>query len=300
MNRLLLIAALIICLFSCSEDKIEVSYKDATIPFVPASDDHSEEAEIRRTFFNNHGTYLLFSDTLQHIALGKDINGDVQYFTERLDISYEVGTTGSSYSNFSFSSIPSLERKKVAVEYLESYITPHFTGKVAPFSWFMADKITRVHTLTYAVSNPYAAIGQRATAIASNLLPKLSDAQKVQYTRMVINEIIGQIAYNHSDSFSDFFSVSRSKYNGSFPSPETNAENTALLAEQGFICRGTNEWNNETNGAYPNRELDIKAYARLVAAYSLDELRTKYADYPLVIQKCEIAYETLTSLGYRR
>ena len=66
-----------ICLISCeSEDALEPDYKNPSDYFQPAADDNSEEAQLRRKFFADHGSYLLFNDTLQNVYLGKDINGE--------------------------------------------------------------------------------------------------------------------------------------------------------------------------------------------------------------------------------
>lgn len=296
MKKIFIILTAVLCLQSCSEKAIDVSFKDVTVPFVPAADDHSEEAEMRRTFYVEHGSYLLFNDTLQHTALGKDANGNMQYFTELLDITYEVGATSTTNNKYSFTIIPTVERKKQAVEFLEGYILTHITGKLKPFSWFLADKITRDFTGT--ISTPYAVAGQRAIIIATNVLPKLTNAQKVQYTRQIMNSIIGKLASDNTAAFDEFVTVSSAYYGGTFSEPSTNAENADILAKAGFVCKGQ-EFNVDKNGLYPTKDLDIQAYARMIAANTRETILTKYADYPLVLKKYEMAYDILTSLGYK-
>lgn len=285
------------CLCSCSEDDILADYKDVTEPFRPTDDDHSEEAELRRSFFAEHGSYLLFNDTLQHRALGYDANGEMQYFTELIDITYVVGGQDNTSNKYTYTLISSFETEKIGVEYLEQYILPRLTGKLKPFSWFLADKITR--EFSGNKSNPYAVSGQRSIAIATNLLPRLTDAQKVQYTNQVLNRIIGKLASDNSDAFSEFFKISNSYYSGTFTAPSTNAENTAILANVGFITKGEIAKGIEANGCYPSRDADLQSYARTVIANSQETIRKKYADYPLVIRKSEIVYQVLTSLGYK-
>ena len=55
---------------SCSEDGVTPHLKDTTLAFLPAADDNSEEAQLRRDFYQTYGSFLLFNDTLQHEALG--------------------------------------------------------------------------------------------------------------------------------------------------------------------------------------------------------------------------------------
>ena len=65
---------------------MEPDYKNPSDYFQPAADDNSEEAQLRRKFFADYGSYLLFNDTLQNVYLGKDINGDPRYFVETIDL----------------------------------------------------------------------------------------------------------------------------------------------------------------------------------------------------------------------
>ena len=281
---------------SCSEDGVTPHLKDTTLAFLPAADDNSEEAQLRRDFYQTYGSFLLFNDTLQHEALGKDVNGDLHYFTEVLDLNYQVGMSTESNEKFKVTLLTDMDKKRAAVQYIKDYLLVHLTGKLKPYSWLLVDKIQR--DFIGSVSSPYAATGQRAVAVACNLIPQLTDAQKVQYTAQVMNTIIAKLANDNATAFEDFLQVSKAYYDGEFTAPATNAENTALLNQVGFISRGANEFKQETNGLYPNQEQDIKAYARLVVASTAEANATKYADYPLVLEKCDIMRKTLKSLGY--
>ena len=281
---------------SCSEDGVTPHLKDTTQAFLPAADDNSEEAQLRRDFYQTYGSFLLFNDTLQHEELGKDVNGDMHYFTEVLDLNYQVGMSTESNEKFRFTLLTDMEQKRAAVQYIKDYLLTHLTGKLKPYSWLLVDKIQRDFSGT--VSSPYAATGQRAVVVACNLLPQMTDAQKVQYTAQVMNTIIAKLANDNAAAFEEFLQVSKAYYDGEFTAPATNAENTALLNQVGFICRGTDDFKQEANGRYPSQEQDIKAYARLVVAGTVEATATKYADYPLVLEKCDIMRKTLKSLGY--
>ena len=113
-----------------------------------------------------------------------------------------------------------------------------------------------------------------------------------------MNTIIAQLARDQAEAFAEFLRISSSNYNGTFSKPATKAENTRRLNEAGFVSRGTTDLNQEEDGLYPSQEQDIKAFSRLVAANSAETLAARYADYPLVAQKCVIMRETLKYLGY--
>ena len=280
---------------SCSEDDVTPHLKDTTLAFLPSADDTSEEAQLRRDFYREYGSFLLFNDTLQHEALGKDVNGDTHYFTEVLDLNYQVGMSTTSNEKFQYTLLADVEQKSNAVQYVKDYLLVHLTGKLKPYSWLLVDKIRREYLNTY--TSPYAATGQRGVVVACNLLPKLTDAQKKEYAAQVMNTLIAKLANDNANSFDDFLQVGMAYYDGRFTAPSTSAENTVLLNEKGFICRGST-YLGEENGLYPSQELDIKAYARLVVANTAEMIATKYADYPLVLEKSELMRKTLKTLGY--
>lgn len=77
---------------SCSKDDdyLDVELSDPTDNFIPKADDDSETAQLRNQFKEETGSYLLFNDTIQHYLLGKDVNGELLYFNELLDVEYST------------------------------------------------------------------------------------------------------------------------------------------------------------------------------------------------------------------
>lgn len=281
---------------SCSEDDVTPHLKDPTLAFLPAADDTSEEAQLRRGFYREYGSFLLFNDTLQHEALGKDVNGDTHYFTEVLDLTYQVGMSTTSNEKFRYTLLSGLDQKRVAAQYVKDYLLVHLTGKLKPYSWLLVDKIQREYIGSF--SSPNVAAGERSIALACNMLPRLTDAQKEQYASQVMNTIIAKLAIDNAAAFNAFLQVSAAYYDSGFTAPSANAENTAQLNKLGFICRGTDDFKQEVNGLCPNQEQDIKAYSRLVVSNTAETLAAKYADYPLVLEKSELMRKTLKTLGY--
>ena len=172
----------------------------------------------------------------------------------------------------------------------------HLTGKLKPYSWLLVDKIQREYSGSF--SSPNVAAGERSIALACNMLPRLTDAQKEQYASQVMNTIIAKLAIDNAAAFNAFLQVSAAYYDSGFTAPSANAENTAQLNKLGFICRGTDDFKQEVNGLCPNQEQDIKAYSRLVVSNTAETLAAKYADYPLVLEKSELMRKTLKTLGY--
>ena len=292
------LAGFLLCLFmqGCKKDEVEVDIKDVTVPFLPAVDDNSEEAQLRREFFSTYHSYLLFNDTLQHYETGKDINGEPHYFTEVLDITYDIGASNTSNNKYTYTLLADTQQKREAVAYVQEYILPHITGKLMPYSWLLVDKITR--EFIGAITSPVAVTGQRAVVIACNSLSKRTAPQKQTYTRQVMNAIIAKLANDNVDAFEEFFAVSSSYYDKSFTAPKTSAENTAILNEAGFIEQGQ-QYGSKVNGLYPSQEIDMSSFSRQVVALTSEAFEKKYGKYPLVMRKYEIMRKILMDLGYQ-
>ena len=87
---------------ACAKEDTLTPEVDTNIDcFAPAADAMDEESVLRRTFFEQENCYLLFSDTLRREELGKDSNGDMQYFIELLDVNYSVGASTNSSLTYS-------------------------------------------------------------------------------------------------------------------------------------------------------------------------------------------------------
>ena len=103
---------------ACAKEDTLTPEVDTNIDcFAPAADAMDEESVLRRTFFEQENCYLLFSDTLRREELGKDSNGDMQYFIELLDVNYSVGASTNSSLTYSYKLLQSMEEKKQATSF---------------------------------------------------------------------------------------------------------------------------------------------------------------------------------------
>lgn len=275
---------------SCSsEDTPVADYHDPSAFFMPADTATDAESELRRQFYEETGSYLLFNDTLQYTPTGKDINGNDTYSIEKLDIGYDLQQTGTYTNTYTYQDIATLEQKQAAVEYLKEFILVHLSERLRPFSWYLTSVISGVNNYGNTV-RPYAVSGQRCIALRCQELPRLTtDARKQQLATNHLLVIVGAVATNNSSSFADFYNVSGSLYGADTPSADlTNADYYAL----GFLGKGSSVV------AYPSQSEDLNAYASLVISNSESALATRFADYPLVLQKISLMKNTLIELGY--
>ncbi len=291
-KTLLLVLSIVLSMGSCSKESApNPQFHSPASFFMPADTATDATSVMRREFYKNSGSYLLFTDTIQNKYVGTDINGDAVYSVETLDLGYSVGFSGTSTNKYSFTYLTNYEQQKQMTDYLNEYVLYHFTGKVKPFSYFLCDKIN-IKYVNGSNASPYASSGQRGVAIATNYLLKKSrtDAQKKNYANTILNIVITQLASNFSDYFTGFYTYSSAYYGVFWTSYGSDREST--LAKLGFIGIGT------YTTSTPSQENDLEQYSLATLQYSQDAWEKKYADYPVVIKKYKLVRSVLTELGF--
>lgn len=284
-------AALTAC---SSEDTLTPDFQNPSANFMPAADDQSAEAQLRRQFFNETGSYLLFNDTIQRQLLGTDINGQQRYFIETVDLTYSVGQSGTMNSTYSFTLLSSQEQKQLVTEFMRHYVLPHLTGKLRPYSWFLCNVITS-YTNTYSTpSKPYSVSNQRCIAVAGNFLiqRERTETQQQQYAQRILNGVVGQLATNNSSAFGEFYKYSANYYSIDYsrlgfderPS-QTDLYRLGFLSSTGV-------------SSFPSMTTDLSVYALLVIQYDDEQIAKQYGSYPIILEKAAIVRRILKELGY--
>lgn len=298
----ILVGAFLLSLFAaCSKEDTPVpNIKDTSYYFEPLPSDTSEEAELRRAFSQKHGSHLLFTDTIQHEFLGMNFLGDSLYFTEKLDINYYIGSSyGTGTLHYTYENLTTIEQKRKAVEFVETYVLPHFTADLTPYSWLLVSRIA-YHNALHQITYPYACSGQRATAVACNGVMRYNESQLKKLSIQVISSLSSQIVTNNSNLFEDFKAVSRRYYGNKFAEITISSkENTEYLRNAGLLSKGKNEWGNIVNGWYPTDDIDLTDYTTLVITYTMEQIQEMYGQYPLIIQKAELFRDAMHSLGFK-
>lgn len=278
-------------LASCAkEDDPQFDFVDPQDGFLPADTATDDISVLRREFYQENGSFLLFNDTLSHQFIGKDLNGEDRYKTELLDIKYEVGQTNVVTYKPSYSYLDTPEKCHQAVDYLKAFILPHLSSKLMPFSWFLANTIYDKTSMGNAV-RPYAVSGQRSIALACGQLASLkTDAQKKQLANRQLLIIVQNLANNNAPTFSDFRAVSASYYGTNLYVPEGQTA-------QDYV-RGLGFLNSTSTSSFPSQSADLNAYATLIISYTDEQIERMYGNYPLIISKAKMFRADLESLGY--
>ena len=293
--QIILAACMAVMLMTaCGDDDetLGTEYQDPTNNFIPNPSANDDTSVLRREFKEKYGSYLLFTDTLQHYQIGIDVNGDPKYFTELLNILYAVGQSLPLTDTQKYTYFTDIEEQRKVVDYMDQYILNHITGKLRPFSWFLA-KTIEVTDNQRRVTRPFAACGQRTIVVSLGQALRLSESGKKTLATRILNTIIGQLAQNNSSAFTDFFAISGALYSRSMSVPEGTTRDKYLF-DNGFISPSTSN----ANLYFPSQKDDLQAYSLVVISYTDERIEKTYGQYPLVMSKIRMMKEVLTKLGY--
>lgn len=286
-------------LSACSEDALTPDHEKRYDTFMPDASATDSTSILRREFKAETGCYLLFNDTLQHELRGYDFNGLPVYFTERLEINYEIGSSDLTSSAYSYVLLTRLEEQKQALQFLKERIMCHLGPGARPFSWFLTRKITNFNSNFNTTTYPSVATGERSIAVAFDYLLSASrtEAQLQRYSLQILDRVLYNLVMHRQAQFTDFRAVSNSDYGRTFTST-SNDDNTRILAEHGFLTKGENSSGIPTNGYYPNYQLDLTTYVTYAVTYDDATMERYYGNYPLVMQKFRLFKEQLTKIGF--
>ncbi|MBQ4146407.1 MAG: hypothetical protein II593_00385, partial [Prevotella sp.] len=275
--QIILAACMAVMLMTaCGEDDetLGTEYQDPTNNFIPNPSANDDTSVLRREFKEKYGSYLLFTDTLQHYQIGIDVNGDPKYFTELLNILYAVGQSLPLTDTQKYTYFTDIEEQRKVVDYMDQYILNHITGKLRPFSWFLA-KTIEVTDNQRRVTRPFAACGQRTIVVSLGQALRLSESGKKTLATRILNTIIGQLAQNNSSAFTDFFAISGVQYSRSMSVPEGTTREKYLF-DNGFISPSTSN----ANLYFPSQKDDLQAYSLVVISYTDERIENTYGQYP--------------------
>lgn len=275
---------------ACSNnDDTVMQWHDPTVFFIPSDTATDSTSVLRREFNSTHPSYLLFNDTIQLADAGIDPNGDEIYSYETLDLDYQLREQRSKIKKYYYTYLTDFDDQKDAVNYLETYILPHFDDKATPFSWLLIGTIRYRDNLNHDLTS-LAVSGQRGIALAcSNLKRMKTDRLRQQLAKRHLTVILGKIASDNQDAFNDMFNVSSGWYNMQIPS---SVDKDDWLKSHGFLGAYS-----QLAGYAPSHADDLSQYANLVVNYTEAQIESRYAKYPLVIEKFKIAIRVFKEIG---
>ncbi len=280
---------------SCSNDEDTTPSHKELVGFFPTDDDNSEEAQLRRKFKDETGSYLLFTDTLSKKQVSTDAFGKPVYDIELIDVTYSmVGSNDNSYK-CTYKYIAGIERKKKAAEVFTEKLGKRL-GNLSPFSILLVDSIsqwTQNDSYEYVLykKNPHPTIKVNSRCFAISLSGDDAFEQDTYFDSM-FESILLNALNSQSDKLAAYWSPVEkmiSKYKDDLG--YELGYNNDLARSVGFL----NDWNKWF--FCTKKENDLKDYIHAICSYTVADFETEYAEYPICIQRFKALKAYVESQG---
>ena len=258
--------------------------------FVPADDDMSETAQIRRDFYNATGSYLLFNDTLRAVST-TSLNGSTILKNELLDVmGYAMIGNGSS-TLYKYDYITDAEAQRDAVNLIRTHLLNRM-GRALPYAFFIVNSISYYDSSKKTDVQTDKLLGLRAYAISMSD-GKAYDDPETYFKGMITDMIRTKLLTMSDEELSPFYDYSREyyyEYKTDFGLPATKSPD-ADMWEFGFFT-------DIDTRLVPNNTSDLQSWIAAVTSYSREQFDAKYGSVPIMMNKYDALVSIIEDLGY--
>lgn len=285
---------------SCSDDEeiLEPSVGVVDNLFAVPDDATGPEAELRRNFFKETGTYLMFNDLLSHSVIGQDAYGNDVYKDEYIDFTYNLTSSGGNPPVFEY--ITDDNAKKVAADLFLKYMYPHVEGgSLLPFSVLLVDNI-QVPDYYGDFEDATTTSCWRCLAVSMGELLEASDEDAAIYARAVLKDLVSTKVDVYNDEFEEFVDLS-SEYAGEYISDyidDWDRSDISLIYELGYLSY-TQSWRGPQSDYLPYESSDFKSFFNAVMDRDEADFMAEFGEYPLIVTKYNIVKNVIMALGYK-
>lgn len=291
--------------WSCSkEENVTPSNNDRNMFDMP---DFSspEEMQIRRDFYKETGSYLIFNDSLYYRNLTTPQGSDPECVI--LDLQYQISGSGDE-TPIRYSLLKDMDKKESATRFLKEEILSWLSPAFYSYTFFMVDEffnskqtfswITWTYIWEEFPDEAYA--GYNATLVAYNDFYSKDEAERYSYKREVLKTIVEK---NHTQikesEYDEFYNVCSKYYN---QRPEQKDEDgkgdyEETVWEIGYLTTYLSSWAK----SYWTKKYDLLAYITEIYSLTQEGFDAKYdkEKYPLVHRKKEALVKILNNHGVR-
>lgn len=298
-NNISVIASLLLlCLdmSGCGKELLTgEAYPDVNL-FAPDEADHSANAELRRSFYNQTGSYLLFSDTLRRADR-----------IRVLSIPYNVTITGRDYYEaqlYRLKYLTNSSQRTQAAEFIRTRMAKFVSKQAMPYSVLLVDTIVAYpyekSLKTYNMEKPdvrqITVFGMQTLAIArmGDLAKKSPKEQKTLAVEILNNLVKEVMRHTDEDTLASYYAISAAYYDKAFSKEEGNLPDIKDMRELGFLkCY---RFKPDNMSFYPASR-DLETFVKELLGKSEAQWRSEHGAYPLVIRKLEILKSVIEKKG---
>lgn len=290
MKTICLVLFTVAALLSCSKEEWFDNRQEEINFFAVPEEATGEEAELRRSFFNETGVYLLFNDTLG-VREVPTLSGTTSADLQVIDFFWTMNPGDYYADSLEFFYYRDLAVKEAAARFLQDEVLADLPELFYPYSLLLVNGGVLFNN-NYGTYDPGVNISVlpalQATAIAVGDVANLSQEEKDNLETEIVKEIVvSRISLIPEEEFTAFYSYSEEYYDvysWDLPDP---------FALAGFLDTYYYDWGVTFN----SREYDKLAFVEEVFDLTEDEFRATYADYPIIINKMEEIVKVLNKYG---
>ena len=282
----LLLALFAICIsgvcVACGgeEDDTTPSYADVN-GFAPADDDNSPTAQLRRDFYNQTGSYLLFKDTLiTHTSDGR---------SELLDITYFImgSIDWQSDYKYTYEYIEDIEQQRKAAEYVQKYLIKRL-GKNTPYSFFLVNDL---HYDYYGrLRQRDKVLGLRSYVISMGAGEAYEDPE-TYFGDMIVDIVKNSISRVPEELMNQFYAFSKDYYGNDVEGSLTDQE----VWDLGMFYYIEDDWWGN-NFYYQNTDLSL--WLEAVLTMSPSEFEAEYGSSSVMMEKYALLRQIILDQGF--
>ena len=262
------------------EDDTTPSYADIN-GFAPADDDNSPTAQLRRDFYNQTGSYLLFKDTL----ITRTSDGR----SELLDITYFImgSIDWQSDYEYTYEYIEDIEQQRKAAEYVQKYLISRL-GKNTPYSFFLVNDL---HYDYYGrLRQRDKVLGLRSYVISMGGGEAYEDPE-TYFGDMIVDIVKNSISRVPEEVMNQFYAFSKDYYGNDVEGSLTDQEVWDLGM---FYYIEDDRWGNY----FYYESTDLYLWLEAVLTMSPSEFEAEYGSSSVMMEKYALLREIILDQGF--
>lgn len=263
------------------EEDTTPSYADIN-GFAPADDDNSPTAQLRRDFYNQTGSYLLFKDTL----ITRTSDGR----SELLDITYFImgSIDWQSDYEYTYEYIEDIEQQRKAAEYVQKYLIKRL-GKNTPYSFFLVNDL---HYYDYygRLRQRDKVLGLRSYIISMGGGEAYEDPE-TYFGDMIVDIVKNSISRVPEEVMNQFYAFSEDYYGNDVEGSLTDQEVWDLGM---FYYIEDDRWGNH----FYYESTDLSLWLEAVLTMSPSEFEAEYGSSSVMMEKYTLLREIILDQGF--
>ena len=262
------------------EDDTTPSYADVN-GFAPADNDNSPTAQLRRDFYEQTGSYLLFKDTL----ITQTSNGR----SELLDITYFImgSIDWQSDYDYTYEYIEDIEQQRKAAEYVQKYLISRL-GKNTPYSFFLVNDLH--YDYHGRLRQRDKVLGLRSYVISMGGGEAYDDPE-TYFGDMIVDIVKNSISRVPEELMNQFYAFSKDYYGNDVDGELTDQE----VWDLGMFYYIEDDW---WGNYFYYQSTDLSLWLEAVLTMSPSEFEAEYGSSSVMMEKYTLLREIILDQGF--